>query len=209
MRLSYLAILLAVSFIPGARAGSALVDDKKAVIPTIATPFDQGRLELQSSSGAFFSLNGEDRPTLNYSSTAYRLGIMLNDPVGDGCFRGNFELMLEAFVGSVFDGPGNVLAGGALILRYNFVQPEAKWVPYFQIGAGALYNDIHQDPSQRLIGQAWEIDLEASLGIRYFFNDLWSANLEGSFRHISNAGLNDRNVGLNSLGGGVGLGYHF
>jgi lipid A 3-O-deacylase len=119
------------------------------------------------------------------------------------------ELMLQLVGGSVFQGPGNYLGGAAAVLRYNFVQPEAKWVPYMQLGAGALYNDIYKDREQRLIGKNWELDLEATLGIRYFFNDRWSANLEGGYRHISNANSNDRNVGLNSLGGGVGLGYHF
>jgi hypothetical protein len=74
---------------------------------------------------------------------------------------------------------------------------------------GAVYNDIYTAHSQRLIGQAWEIDLEAAVGVRYFFSDRWSANLEGGFRHISNAGMNDRNVGLNSIGVTIGLGRHF
>ncbi len=180
----------------------------KEVTP-LPTPFDQGRLELQSATGAYFSIGHTDETSLNYSTSSYRLGIMLNTPEGDGFFRGNFELMLQATYGSVFDGPGNYLGGGALVLRYNFVQPESKWVPYFQIGAGAFYNDIYKDKTQRLIGQNWEVDLEATVGVRYFLSKKWSANLEGGFRHNSNADQSDRNVGLNSLGAAVGLGYHF
>jgi predicted porin len=78
-----------------------------------------------------------------------------------------------------------------------------------QIGAGEIFNDIYKDRSQRLIGQAWEFDLETTIGIRYFFNNRWSANLEGGYRHNSNADTNARNVGLNSLGAAVGLGLHF
>lgn len=179
------------------------------VLSAQESPFDKGRLELQSATGAYFSIGHSNQPSLNYSSSSYRLGIMLFTPEGDGCLRGNCELMLQLYGGSVFDGPGNYLGGAAAILRYNFVQPEAKWVPYFQIGAGAIYNDIYKDHSQRLIGQAWGYDLEATVGIRYFFNARWSANLEAGYRHNSNADNNDRNIGLNSLGGGIGLGYHF
>ena len=191
----------------GAFAGTEMKEEKAVV--AVSTPFDKGKMELQSSSGAYFSIGGSGRPTLNYSSAAYRLGIMLNTPEGDGCFRGNWELMLQAFGGSVFDGPGSAFGGAAIMLRYNFVQPDSKWVPYVQIGAGGVYNDIYKDHSQRLIGQAWEFDLEAALGIRYFLSERWALNLEGGYRHISNAGLNDRNTGLNSLGASVGLGLHF
>jgi len=96
-----------------------------------------------------------------------------------------------------------------VVLRYNFVQPDSKWVPYVQIGGGAVYNDIYKDRSQRLTGQAWEIQASAAIGVRYLLNDRWSVNLEGGYRHISNAGMDDRNVGLNSLGGGIGLCRHF
>jgi lipid A 3-O-deacylase len=192
-----------------ALAGTEIPSENK-VSHALETPFDKGKFELQSNSGAYFSF-GDNRPTLNYSSTAYRLGVMLDTSEGEGAFRGNFELMLQLFGGSVFDGPGNGLGGAAIILRYNFVQPDARWVPYFQIGVGAVYNDIYKDQSQRLIGQDWEFDLEAPLGSRYFLTERrhWSVNLEGGYRHISNADTADRNVGLNSLGAGVGLGANF
>jgi hypothetical protein len=190
-----------------AQGGTETKQEKAITVET--TPFDQGKLELQSQSGVWFSFGGTDRPTLNYSSTAYRLGLMLHTPSGEGCLRGNCELMLQLFGASVFDGPGNALGGATVLLRYNFVQPGAKWVPYAQLGVGEIYNDIYHDHSQRLIGQAWEIDLEASVGIRYMFNDRWSAAIEGGYRHNSNGGSNDRNVGLNSLGATIGLGRHF
>jgi opacity protein-like surface antigen len=207
MRLSI--VVAAVSFVVLARAigGTEITDDKRIV--TTQSPFDQGKVELQSSSGAYFSIGSGNRDTLNYSATAYRIGVMLQTPSGTGLFRGNYELLLQLFGGSVFDGPGNALGGAAIMLRYNFVQPESNWVPYVQIAAGAVYSDIHKDHDQRLIGQAWEIDLEAALGVRYFFNDRWSANLEGGYRHISNADNSDRNVGLNSLGASAGLGLHW
>ena len=179
--------------------------------PIERSPFEKGRFELQSGLGAFwsFSPDGSERDTINYMLSTYRLGVMLNDPSGDGWYRGNFEFMLEGFYGSVFQGPGDSLAGGSLILRYNFVQPESHWFPYFQIGAGGLWNDIYEDRNQILIGKEWEFLLQASLGLRYQITPKWGIAIEGGWRHISNAETDDRNRGLDSLGGLVGLVYTF
>jgi len=208
----WIALLFSCSLV-SAIGGTSERDGKSSSGRTatrLTTPFDQGKLELQSASGAYLSVGHSNQPNINYTSTAYRLGIMLYTPSGDGILRGNCELMLQLGYGSIFNGPGNYVASGAAILRYNFVQPEAKWVPYVQIGAGMAYNDIYKDDrEQSLVGQAWLINLEATVGVRYFFNDRWSANLEGGYRHQSNVDENRRNIGLNSLGGGVGLGYHF
>src|SRR4051812_17829392 len=133
--ISFLALV--TMSVSSALAGSELRSEK-TVVATV-TPFDQGKWELQSASGAYFSVGGGDRPTLNYSSTAYRLGLMLQTPGGDGLLRGNCELMLQFFGASIFDGPGNGLGGAAVLLRYNCVQPGARWVPYIQLGMGAAY----------------------------------------------------------------------
>ncbi len=184
-----------------------MVSEKSVAV--VETPFDKGKMELQSSTGAYWSVDPGGRPTLNYYSSSYRLGWMLSTPEGDGCLRGNCEFLIQIFYGSVFDGPGNALGGAGFLFRYNFVQPESRWVPYLQVGGGVLYNDIYRDHSQKLIGQAWEIELEAQIGIRYMWSDRLSVALEGGYKHISNAGMNDRNLGLNSLGATVGLGIHF
>lgn len=175
------------------------------------SPFEAGRIELQSGTGAFWSFipDNSERDTINYFLSSYRLGVMLSTANGNGIFRGNTELLLEGFYGSVFDGPGDWLAGGTLMLRYNFVQPETKWIPYIQIGAGGLWNDIYKDESQQLIGQSFEFNVQASLGIRYQINSKWAVTLEGGYRHISNADMADRNRGLDSLGGLVGIVYTF
>lgn len=201
-------VAITALLLPHAEAGTRMVSDKR-IVATISSPFDAGKLELQSATGAYYSVGHSSQPTLNYSSSSLRLGVMLNSPSGDGWMRGNWEPMIQLFGGSSFEGPHGSLGGAALVLRYNFVQPDARWVPYVQIGVGAVYNNIYKDHAQRSIGQAWELDLEAVVGIRYFFCESWSANLEGGYRNIANMGMNDRDVGLNSLGAGIGLGYHF
>jgi hypothetical protein len=40
-------------------------------------------------------------------------------------------------------------------------------------------------------------------------NRSWSINTELGYRHISNAGLDSRNGGVDALGGFIGLGHMF
>jgi lipid A 3-O-deacylase len=176
--------------------------ESKQVVSS-AFPFEKGDHEFQALLGAFYSFNHS--PSMGYAIGSVRLGWMLSTPSGEGFCRGNTEFLLEAFGGGIFEGPGSYLAGGTLLLRYNFVQPESKWVPYFQIGAGGLYSDASKDQNQRLIGSEFEFNLQGGLGLRYFVSERCAVVLEAQYRHISNASLASRNVGVDALGGMLGI----
>lgn len=170
-------------------------------------PFDKGTFELQVLAGGFFSF--EHQPELDYAIGTIRGGWMLSTPSGDGFCRGNVEFLIEAFGGGIFEGPGDALAGATLLLRYNFVQPDASVVPYIQIGGGGVYSDAHEDEAQRLIGSAVSFNLQAGVGLRFFVSEQCAIVVEGGYRHISNADLADRNVGVNSIGGNIGVSYFY
>src|SRR5262245_28382482 len=167
MKLFCTAAILALTV--SVQAGQPIAPPSKEVKAVIFNPYEKGNHEFQAGLGVYFSLNdgGKKRPSLTDLDLNLRLGWMLTSPAGDGCFRGNWEFLLEAFGAAVVEGPGDVIAGGTLLLRYNFVQPDAKWVPYFQIGVGGVYNDVYKSHPQRLLGQAFEFNLQAGLGVRY------------------------------------------
>jgi hypothetical protein len=201
-------LLLSLSFgLSRARAGEEAKQEMEPAQTVI--PFRAGAKEIELRGGALFSISGNDRrrPVLNYASEAVRIGWMLDDVRGSGFFRGNTELLGEVFGGEVIKGPGNGLGGGQLILRYNFVQPGLRLVPYAQIGGGGLYNDIYHQPVQHRIGEGFEFILHAAVGVRWYVNDRLAFSLEGDYRHISNAGLASRNSGLNSAGATLGVNY--
>jgi lipid A 3-O-deacylase len=176
----------------------------------VYSPFDKGRLEIQVGATGYFSLhNGGSRPEVDDVGGLLRAGWMLSDVSGDGFFRGNWEFLIEGSASGIVEGPGDVLASGVLLLRYNFVQPDSKLVPYFQLGGGGTYSDMHEDETQRLIGSEWSFNLQAGLGLRYLWSDRCALFLEANYRHISNADTSDRNVGLNSVGGVVGVSLFF
>lgn len=175
--------------------------------------FTKGRVTVQLVSGALFSptlLADQHYPVFDYAKTDLRISRMLTDPKDtDSLFRGNLEALLEITNSIIYKGPGNYVGGLAALGRYNLVQPGWNLVPYIQAGGGIVYTDVYKDHSQTIIGQAIEFTVEVSLGCHYLINEKWSFDAEAQFQHISNAGLADRNAGLNAFGGLAGFTYFY
>ena len=180
-------------------------------LPDAAGAFEAGRHELQIGAGVFISVQNTSRkrPQIDDADGLLRYGWMLTTPAGDGFWRGNTELLVSAFGAGIYKGPGSVLAGGTLLLRQNFVQPHARWVPYLQIEAGCLYSDGYRDATQGALGNGFEFALGGGVGLRCLWDERWAAFAEADYRHISNAGLGDRNLGTNAVGGVVGVSWLF
>jgi hypothetical protein len=172
----------------------------------------KGTREIEVLGGAFTSVNHatRKRPQVDFALTSVRQGWMLND-ARSGIFFGNEEFLIDVFAGPILKGPGSIMAGATLILRHNFVsRPGEFFVPYYQMGLGGLYSDAaNADRVQFGIGTTFEFNLQATLGARWRVNRSWSINTEIGYRHISNAGLDSRNGGVDSVGGFIGLGHMF
>lgn len=206
-RIVFVALIASATVGGTALAGApALV--QKAVAHDI---FDRGAQELQFSAGAFLSFGNysELRPQLADLDASVRLGWMFGPPDGSGIWRGNFEFLAELSGAGVVKGPGTVLTGLSLLVRYNFIAPESRVVPYFQIGVGGLYNDVFEERTQSLLGSAFEFNLQGAFGVRYLCGERCAIFLEANYRHISNANLADRNAGMNSAGSLLGVSWFF
>lgn len=178
---------------------------------SVPSAFDADRFELEIGPSAFVSLQKttERRPEIDDAGGHLRVGWMLSSPSDGGFWRGNTEILIAALGSAVTKGPGSMFAGGTVILRRNFVQPGARWVPYAQLEGGALHNDVHDDRVQRVVGQALEFQLGGGFGLRFLFGESWAVYVEADYRHISNGGLANRNLGLNSVGGAFGVARFF
>jgi len=206
-----LPLLLLLSAAASALAGA---DDGKATAAPaiIQDPLSKGVTEVELLGNYFhspFSTGGGHRPEFDYSGLDIRWGIVLSPILFDhsSLLRGNFEFLIDGLADGVTKGAGNFLAGGSLLFRYNFFQPGSRFIPYFQIGGGGLHSDAAEDYSQRIIGGNFEFNLEAEFGARLLLNDRWSLLLEAGYDHISNADTAARNVGVNALGGRLGVGW--
>jgi lipid A 3-O-deacylase len=173
--------------------------------------FVEDRISVQLVSGVLFSPVGigPDAETLNTSQTNLRLGWMLNSPSEDAHpLRGNFEALIELSTSGIFEGAGSLMIGPTALVRYNFVQPDWKVVPYVQAGVGMVYTDAYKDRNQDEIGQALEFTPQASVGLKILLSRDWSIDVEGMYHHVSNASIASRNDGVNALGGLIGATYY-
>lgn len=185
------------------------------VIPIAGPPeadvFAKGQHEFQNVTGIFyfFDRGDNDGPSIDLAVNSIRLGLMLSNPRGSGFFAGNYELLGEVFAGPIFQGPGSVTAGATLFIRYNFIQPEARVVPYLQIGGGGIYTDISERKSRGLVSLPVEFNLQGTGGLRFMLNRRCSILLEAGYRHISNGTIKLPNRGVDSAGGNLGFGFFF
>jgi lipid A 3-O-deacylase len=169
--------------------------------------FQRNKYEATLASGVMFSPIGADkgRHTVDYTLNGLQLGWMLTDPGRPAWWRGNWETAFEAMGGAVFEGRGNYIAGGSAWVRYNFVQPDWRLVPYLQAGAGAEATDM----DQRLIGETFNFNLGISAGARCFIARDWALNVECRYQHISNATIARHDIGINAVGPMVGVSFFF
>ena len=169
--------------------------------------YQSGWREANLGLGFLFpnTVRRSDRPDSKYVIESTQAGYMLGSPTGDGIFRGNFELAPELFGAEIYGGPGNYIAGAALLLRYNFVPRDRRLNPFISIGFGGTGSDI----PHKYDGKSFDFDVEIELGLRYFIKPKCSLNAEYEFQHISNANLWSNNVGLNTSGPVFGVSFFF
>jgi|WetSurSiteA1Bulk_404760.scaffolds.fasta_scaffold26313_2 lipid A 3-O-deacylase len=175
-----------------------------------STLYVKNRLSAQFAAGALFGPVSwvHEHATFNYAQTNLRFGWMATDPAKTKYFgTGNFELLFELTNSLILEGSGNYLRGFTLLGRYNLLLADPGWALYFQIGAGVITNDAYKDMAQTEIGQAIEFTPQGSIGLRYFIAPKWTVDVEAMYHHISNAGLSERNGGINAVGGFLGVTY--
>jgi hypothetical protein len=135
-------------------------------------------------------------------SVAY--GYMLHPIGGDHWYRGNGELRGEFFTGEQFSPSSDWLMGVAPHLRYNFATG-TRWVPYLDAGAGVSATSIGPPD----LSHYFEFNLQATAGIRCFIRNNLALCAETRYLHMSCAGINKPNEGLNTMMGMVGVSWFF
>jgi Lipid A 3-O-deacylase (PagL) len=126
----------------------------------------------------------------------------------DGWLRGFNQVYLLAMAEPIFRGPENRYFGISTGLRYNFVRPGARLIPYVSGGVGAGFIDSHANISGAQ-GQDFTFNILTAAGVAYKMNDHWKANVGILYQHLSNAGLTSPNPSLNLLGPQIGINYSF
>lgn len=144
----------------------------------------------------FGSRQGHD---LALASLSY--GHMLGATVGkDHWYRGNWELRAELFGGEQFSPNGEWLIGLTPHLRYNFATG-TRWIPFVDAGMGASATSIGPPD----LSHTFEFNLQGSVGVHWFILNNLAVTVEARYIHLSCAGINHPNLGLNGVTGMLGL----
>jgi hypothetical protein len=127
---------------------------------------------------------------------------------GDNWLRGYNQFYFSAMAEPILQGIENHYFGFNLGMRYNFVRPGSRLVPYFSGGLGAGWIDSHPEISGGQ-GQDFTFNILSAAGISYSVTDQWKVNVGALYQHLSNGGQTDPNPSLNLFGPQVGVNYSF
>src|SRR6266496_3959433 len=120
-----------------------------------------------------------------------------------------FEVALEsAYLLGIFGRIENHYFGLNFGMRYNFVRPGSRFVPYFSGGLGLGWIDSRPE-IRGAQGQDLTFNILTAAGISYKMTEHWKLNAGILYQHLSNGGQTDPNPSLNLLGPQVGLSCSF
>ncbi len=175
-------------------------------VTTVTEELNPQRFEFALESGYLF---GAINPPADYQILAEFLTARIRwGVVQHGWLRGYNQFYFSAVAEPILRGIENHYFGFNFGMRYNFVRPGNRLVPYFSGGVGAGGIDSHPEiPGGQ--GQDFTFNILSAAGISYSVNDHWKINVGALYEHLSNGGQTDPNPSLNLFGPQVGVTYSF
>lgn len=167
----------------------------------------KGTLEFGFLTGYWQGNNAfGNEPSANRSAVYFlpQLGLVLTDEIGSGWTSGNVEVLIEPLAAHYYQPFSASAFGGSLMVKYNFLD-FGRWMPFWDGGAGMLWTDL----GPRIPEQSTQFNfvLQTGPGVSYFVTENTSVTVGIRFHHISNAGIGDRNIGLNGCLFNVGISF--
>src|SRR6266550_9200011 len=167
-------------------------------------PEDGGR-EIQVWTGGGYTVPGGTKNT-GVWNLGLRYGWILTRPHGPGFLKGRFEYAVDAVPMFLIFQPANTAFGAGfnpLNFKWDFATRE-RIVPYVELSGGTLFTN-HTVPAGT---NRINFTPSAALGT-HFLRDSGNWALELRYMHISNAGLERRNPGINTLQVRLAIGKFF
>jgi hypothetical protein len=164
---------------------------------------EKGGSEMQFWTSGGHALTGITQHTGVWAA-GFRYGWILTEPHGPGFLRGRFEYAFDAVPAFVVFQPSNTAYGAAIdpfALVWN-LDTHGRVVPYADLSGGALFTNTQVPPGTSRIN----FTTSGALGLHFLTDKAtWSADIR--FMHISNAGLEPANPGINTLQVRIGVGW--
>ncbi len=187
--------------------GAAEVTTKNPVTDFSTSLMDVPRFEVAFESAYLLGVAGNPHAyevAPQFLTGRIRWGV--ND--SDGWFRGYNQFYLTAEGQPIVRGVENHYFGLNFGLRYNFVRPNWRIVPYVSGGLGLGWIDSNPDDygSQ---GQDFTFNILSAIGLSWRVDRHWKIDAGVLYEHFSNGGQTDPNPSLNLLGPQLAVSYSF
>ena len=163
---------------------------------------ENGATEIQVWTAGGHSVPG-GRGSIGIWNAGLRYGWVLTGPHGPGFLIGRFEYAIDAVPAYVLFQPVNTTYGAGLNpvnLKWNFAT--RGWlVPYLELSGGILFTGHSVPPGTSDVN----FTSAAAFGT-HFLGQKRTWTLEARYLHISNAGLERLNPGINTVEVRIGVG---
>jgi hypothetical protein len=162
---------------------------------------DGNEIEFWTTGG--HGTNGIEQHTGVWTA-GFRYGWVITAPHGPGLLRGRFEYAVDAVPVFVLFQPTNTAYGAAVnpfALIWDF-DTHGRVVPYIDLGGGVLFTNTQVPAGTSRIN----FTTAGAVGLHFLAGKMnWTADVR--FMHISNAGLETPNPGINTVQLRLGLGW--
>ena len=163
---------------------------------------EQGATEIQLWTAGGHSVPG-GRGESGIWNAGLRYGWVLTEPHGLGFLAGRFEYAIEAVPAYLIFQPTNTAYGAGLNplnLKWNFAT-RGHLVPYLELSGGTLFTTHSVPPGTSNVN----FTPSAAFGA-HFLGHKYAWTVEARYLHISNAGLDRLNPGVNTVEIKIGIG---
>jgi hypothetical protein len=163
---------------------------------------EQGGTEIQVWTSGGHSVAG-GRGDTGIWNVGLRYGWVLTKPFGPGFLKGRFEYAIDAVPVYLLFQPRNTAYGAGLNplnLKWNFAT-RGNAIPYLELSGGTLFTTHDVPPTTSKVN----FTPSGAFGVHILRQRL-AMTIEARYLHISNAGLERRNPGINTFEVRLGVG---
>ena len=116
----------------------------------------------------------------------------------DAFFQGALYWHVEAGLAQLTHRDHEYLIGfSPVMVNYKFLNSQRKWAPNILVGAGFAMQDWDDTPAEYELGSEFQFLLHGGVGVE-LFRESGTYSLNYRLFHVSNAGIEKPNIGLNS-----------
>ncbi len=165
--------------------------------------FEKGHYQFGGELGYGGGVNiplGIDRTDIQFFHIAANFQYDLTGSIGKSFYQGNLYWFTELGADFLHNPAFGSLVGiSPVMLQYKFVKPGRSWAPSLLGGAGFSVTDWDEkDLAEREIGGDFQFLLHLGVGLEFFRPKGSSFSVNYRFFHVSNAGTQKPNIGLNA-----------